>query len=217
MKIKWLGHAAFLITTSDETCIVTDPYRPGAFGAINYGPITTRADVVTISHEHDDHNYAAGVPGQHEVVKGTGRHEACGIGLVGVSTFHDRSGGAERGDNTVFIIETDGLRVCHLGDLGHELDAAKISEIGHIDVLLVPVGGTFTLDADAATRTVERIAPKITVPMHFRTPRCALPIAGVEPFLAGKQNVDAREDSEIEVSADTLPATSTVIVLQPAL
>ena len=145
MKVKWLGHASFAITADDGTCIVTDPYEPGGFGgAIGYGPITEKADVVTVSHDHADHNYVAGVPGAPTVLKGAGAHEARGIDFKGLETAHDSSGGAERGSNVIFTFTMDDIVVCHLGDLGHRLTADQIDAIGEVDLLLIPVGGRWS-------------------------------------------------------------------------
>jgi len=217
MEIKWLGHATFLITTADGTSIITDPYEPGAYDAINYGPITMPADIVTVSHEHEDHNHVAGVPGDPHVVREAGEHSVRDVKLYGISTFHDSSEGDERGTNTIFVIESDGMRICHLGDLGHSIDAQTVQDIGHVDVLLVPVGGYFTVDADQAAEIAGQLNPKLVVPMHFKTERCSLPIADVEGFVAGKDNVQREGVSEVTVDQDSLPATTVITVLEPAL
>ncbi len=217
MVIKWLGHATFLITTSSGTRLITDPYEPGAYGAINYRPITEPADIVTVSHDHDDHNYVAGVPGNPTVVRGAGEHVVKDVTLYGIATFHDTSAGKERGTNTVFVIEADGIRVCHLGDLGHVIDEATAEKMGPVDVLLIPVGGTFTIAAVEATRIVETLNPKLVIPMHFKTARCNLPIVNLDGFIAGKDNVERSGTSAITVEPGSLPATTVIAVLEPAL
>jgi len=217
MVIRWLGHATFLVETSSGTKIVTDPYEPGAFGAINHAPINVSADIVTVSHEHSDHNNVAGVPGSPVAVRGAGDHTVKDVKFHGVATFHDTSQGSARGANTVFVMEADGLRVCHLGDLGHVLDDAAVRDIGAVDVLLIPVGGTFTLAAAEASRTVENLNPKLVIPMHFQTARCNLPITTVDGFVAGKSNVDRKGTSEITVDTGSLPETTSIVVLEPAL
>lgn len=218
MKIRFLGHACFLVVTSNGTRIVFDPYEPGGFnGAIGYGAIDEPADIVVVSHDHADHNFAAGVLGEPQVIKGPGVHSTALILFRGIAAKHDTSGGGERGDNTVFCAEIDGVRLCHLGDLGHELTPAQVEEIGPVDILLCPVGGTFTVDAQAATRVVDALKPKITIPMHFKTPKVALPIAALDDFLLGKKNVRPEHASEITVTREKLPAAPEVIVLDPAL
>ena len=134
MKVKWFGQAAFLFVSETGLRIIADPYDP----AIGYGDIADAADVVTISHEHRDHNYIAGVGGKPQVLRGPGLQEAKGIQFKGISTFHDKSQGGERGSNTVFCFSLDGVRVCHLGDLGHLLSDEQIRDIGEVDLLLIP-------------------------------------------------------------------------------
>ena len=217
MVIKWLGHATFLLTTSSGTKIITDPYEPGAFGAINHAPINVPADIVTVSHEHSDHNNVAGVPGSPAVVRGAGDQTVLDVKFHGVATFHDTSQGSERGTNTVFVMEADGLRVCHMGDLGHLLDDAAVRDIGAVDVLLIPVGGTFTLTSEEASTMVEKLGPKLVIPMHFQTARCSLPITTVDGFVAGKTGVESKGANEIAVDAGSLPGTMSIVVLEPAL
>jgi len=218
VEIRFLGHASFLVAASAGAKVVFDPYEPGGYsGAVGYGPLKEPADVVVITHEHADHNYARGVPGNPQVIKGAGSHSAAGIGFRGVAAKHDISGGGERGDNTVFCAEIDGVRLCHLGDLGHQLTDAQVSEIGAVDVLLCPVGGTFTIDAEGASQVVRALHPRITIPMHFKTPKAGFPIAPVDDFLRGKDNVRREGGSEVTITKETLPDEAQVIVLEPAL
>ena len=142
MKVKWLGHASFLITADDGTRIITDPYKSQSDGGlVGYAKINEAADVVTVSHEHNDHNHTADVGGSPEVVRGAGPQDARGIRFHGVATYHDTEQGAQRGANTVFCFDVDGVKVCHLGDLGHQLSSQQLSEIGEVDVLLAVAGG----------------------------------------------------------------------------
>jgi L-ascorbate metabolism protein UlaG (beta-lactamase superfamily) len=213
MKVKWLGHASFLITSDNGTRIITDPYVVG--GGIKYGEIKEKADVVTVSHEHGDHNNVAAVGGNPKVVKGPA--EAKGIKFAGVATHHDDSGGSQRGNNMVFCMDIDGLRVCHLGDLGHPLSDQQVADIGKVDVLLIPVGGFFTIDAKVASEVCDRLNPGVIIPMHFKNEKCEYPIAGVDDFLAGKGNVRKMDSSEVELKAGALPAETEIIVLKPML
>ncbi|MBA7536686.1 hypothetical protein ES705_28950 [subsurface metagenome] len=137
MKIKWLGHSAFMVTSDTGIKILTDPYVTG--GDLRYGEIKESADIVTVSHNHTDHNNVAAVGGNPQVVKGTARIK--GIEFKGIPTYHDDAGGKKRGDNTMLCFEVDGVRVCHLGDLGHQLSDMQVAELGRIDILLIPVGG----------------------------------------------------------------------------
>jgi L-ascorbate metabolism protein UlaG (beta-lactamase superfamily) len=218
VKITYLGHAAFLITTADGTKIVTDPYEPGGFGgAIGYGPLKEAADFVTVSHQHADHNYVKMVPGNPMVISRAGEETHDGILFRALTTHHDASRGAERGANVVRVIEADGITVCHLGDLGHTLSPEDATALGALDVLLVPVGGTFTVDAKGATAVINRLRPRIAIPMHYRTPKVSLNIAPVDGFLAGKPRVRRIEGSEIDLDKGSLPEPTEIVVLQPAL
>ena len=216
MKIKWLGHASFLITSDSGTSIITDPYQTG--GALNYDEIKESADIATVSHEHFDHNHVASVGGNPVVVKDAGSTEAKGIEFNGTATYHDDTGGSQRGNNVIFCFEIDGVKVCHLGDLGHPLDDKQVAELGSIDILLIPVGGNYTIDASVATDVCGKLNPRIIIPMHFNNERCKdFPVAGVADFLQGKDNVTNLEVSEAEFKAGALPAASQIVVLKPAL
>jgi L-ascorbate metabolism protein UlaG (beta-lactamase superfamily) len=216
VKIQWLGHASLLITAQDGTKIITDPYTPGVFG-VNYSPIDESADIVTVSHDHPDHNNVAAVKGSPTVVRGAGTQTVKGIPFKGVATYHDPTSGSQRGTNTIFCFTVDGVRVCHLGDLGHTLSDETAREIGEVDVLLVPVGGNFTIDAATARQVVEKLCPKVVIPMHFRTERCPdFPVAGVDDFLSQMTNVQRAEGSEVEYRKETLPAPIQTVVLRPA-
>ena len=171
------------------------------------------ADVVTVSHGHFDHNAHHLVPGKHEVVDKVGTHTAAGLTFTGVASYHDESKGSTRGENVIFCFEADGVRVCHVGDLGHMLTAEQASACGKVDVLLVPVGGTYTVDAAGAARVAEQLKARIVVPMHYKLPGMSLPIADVEGFLAGKSNV--RRADTLEVTGETLPSEPEIVVLAP--
>lgn len=216
MKIKWLGHASFLISAKSGHKILTDPYKSGSFGgAVGYEKIYEHADIVLVSHDHDDHNEVSSLPGDPVVFKGAGDHEAKGFKFKGVSTYHDECRGRERGDNTIFVFEADGMRVCHLGDLGHALSEEEIANIGRVDVLFVPVGGLYTIDADQATAVVKALDPKLIVPMHYKTEKLGFDIDGVEKFLEGKERVKKQGSSEMEVLH--LEDESQIVVLEHAM
>ncbi|MCK4368787.1 MAG: MBL fold metallo-hydrolase [Dehalococcoidales bacterium] len=215
MKIKYLGHAAFVITSDAGVKIITDPYETGP--GLTYGEITESAGVVTVSHDHLDHCNVAAVRGNPEVVRRTGRSTAKGAEFRGIATYHDEAKGRLRGNNIIFCFEVDGIRVCHLGDLGHLLDDKQLAEIGSVDILLIPVGGFFTIDARAATQVCDQLKPKVIIPMHYRTEKSFPDIAGVDEFIKGKNNVTRQDSSEVEFKAGKLPATGQIIVLKPAL
>ena len=213
MKVKYLGHASFMITLDTGTTIITDPYETSA--DLRYGEIQESADIVTVSHDHFDHSNTAAVRGNPEVVRRTARVK--GIDFKGTPTYHDEAKGQQRGKNTIFCFEVDGVRICHLGDLGHQLSGAQIAELGKVDVLLVPVGGFYTIDAKVASQLCSTLAPEVVIPMHFKTGKCALPIAEVDEFLRGKERVRRRDTSEEECKQGELPTAPHFIVLKPAL
>jgi L-ascorbate metabolism protein UlaG (beta-lactamase superfamily) len=215
MKIKWLGHASFLITSDTGVKIITDPYSVGA--GIAYGKIQEAADIVTISHQHGDHNNRGAVKGNPQVVEGTGSKSVGGVEFTGIASYHDEAKGGQRGPNTIFCFVVDGMRICHLGDLGHPLTKEQIAQIGEVDILLVPVGGYFTIDARGATQLCEQLNPRVVIPMHYRTAKCAYPIAGVEDFLKGRKEVRRVESSEVELKKEQLPSTTETVVLKHAL
>jgi len=216
MKVKWLGHASFLITSDDGTKIITDPYTPG--GPFQYGEIKESADIVTVSHGHFDHNNVASVQGNPQVVQEAAPVEIKGIKFSGLPSYHDDAGGSQRGNNIIFCFEVDGIRLCHLGDLGHQLGEKECADLGSVDIMLVPVGGNYTIDAKGATEVCGKLAPKVIMPMHYRNERCSdFPVAGVDEFLQGKESVTRLSSSEVEFKKGELPAKTQIIVLQPAL
>jgi len=215
MKVKWLGHSCFLITSETGLRIITDPYSTG--GGISYSAVNEAADIVTVSHNHRDHNNITAVKGKPEVITGNGTKTAKGIEFKGIASHHDESKGKERGVNTIFCFTVDGIKLCHLGDLGHELSREEIAQIGNVDLLLIPIGGFFTIDARVASKVAGDLKPKVILPMHYKTPKCDFPITGVEDFLAGKKNVKKLNSSETEFKAGKLPETTEIVVLQSAL
>jgi L-ascorbate metabolism protein UlaG (beta-lactamase superfamily) len=218
MKIKFYGHAAFMLTSDQGIKIITDPYESGGYGGqLSYGQIKDQADIVSISHDHADHNDIKSLSGSPEIVKGSGSQIAKGISIKGIPTYHDSSSGSERGTNMVFTYSIDGMKICHLGDLGHILDKKDLSEIGPVDVLLIPVGGYFTIDPKEATRVAEQIKPRVLIPMHFKTDKCSFPIAPVEDFLKGKTNQKRPKVSEVSFEKKTLPQQTEIMVLEHAL
>ncbi|MHC4712055.1 MAG: MBL fold metallo-hydrolase [Planctomycetota bacterium] len=208
MKIRWIGHAAFHFETADGVKIRTDPYDESVGLPISKLP----ADVVTVSHDHFDHNAVPLVPGNPEVVKGAGEHTVKGITITGIGTFHDEVGGSKRGANTIFVFSADGLRIAHLGDLGHPPTAEQAAEIGKVDVLCIPVGGVYTLDAAGATEVIAQLNPAIAIPMHYRVPGLQVGIGPVDDFLSGKSDV-VRLD-ELAITPESLPEATRIVVLE---
>lgn len=171
MELTYHGHSCFKLKGTAGT-VVTDPFQE----YVGFSLPSLSADVVTISHHHPDHDAADKVKPSSKrdkpfVIDHNGEYEVAGISVFGTKTFHDGSEGSERGENLVFTILLDGVRVCHLGDLGHELSADQVSQIGAVDILLCPVGGTFTIDPKQAVKVIHAIEPGIVIPMHYNTPQ----------------------------------------------
>jgi len=210
--IKWHGHACFEI--GDHVTIVTDPHDGRSIGL---KPPSAKADIVLISHKHFDH--ADGLPYVRKdgtvVIDRPGSYEVRGVKITGVSTYHDESRGARRGPNTAYAFEVEGIRFCHLGDLGHVLSEEQARSLRPVDVLMIPVGGTFTIDARQADRVAEMLSPRLIIPMHFKVPGLNLPIAGVEAFVAKKENVERASSNTYSISKEALPSQPKIVVLSP--
>jgi L-ascorbate metabolism protein UlaG (beta-lactamase superfamily) len=208
MKIRYFGHSCFKITLDSGIRIVTDPFDQ----TVGYPLPETDADIVTSSHSHFDHNYFKAIKGNFKIVNTPGEHDVNGVNIKGISTFHDDEHGAKRGKNIVFVINADNIRVCHAGDLGHILTDDMLKEIGDIDVLMIPVGGYYTIDDRQAVKVIEQLKPKLTIAMHYRTSNVNLPIETVDNFLkmTGGQKI---QSNEIEIKKDDLEGKSEVIAL----
>ena len=214
MKIRWLGHSSFLITAADGTRIITDPY--GIYPDLHYAPIEETADIVLVTHKHGDH-FGGKVRGNPRVLIGGGQKKIGSMEFKGVETYHDASKGSQRGTNTVFCFTVDGVRLCHMGDLGHTLSASEVAEIGQVDVLMIPVGGFYTIDAATASKVCDQLKPGVIIPMHYRNDKCAFSITGVEDFLKGKAGVKRLNTSDLELKSGQLPLTTEIIVLKHAM
>ncbi len=212
MKIQWLGHSSFLMTTNDGVRIVTDPYDSSIGLKL---PFVT-ADIVTTSHGHFDHAAVSEVHGTPKIVNSIEGLDYGKVKIRGVATFHDESEGAERGRNIMFVIEVaeegGAVSVCHAGDLGHLLTPGMVEELGSVDVLMIPVGGVYTLNAAGARRVVEQVEPHIAIPMHYKIPGLSLGVAGVEEFIAGQKEVAGLK--ELDVSSRDLPPRTSIVVLE---
>jgi L-ascorbate metabolism protein UlaG (beta-lactamase superfamily) len=211
LRVQWFAQSSFLITTSSGTKIVTDPYTPTA----NYSPIAESADIVTISHDHADHNNTAAVLGNPQVIRAS--TVAKGIRFEAIASYHDDVLGKQRGGNAIFAFEADQMRLCHLGDLGQLLSGEQLAAIGAVDVLFIPVGGYYTIDAVMASRVADQLKPKVIIPMHFATEKMiSSPLSPVDNFLIGKESIERYKNSEVQFVADSLPAGTQIVVLKPS-
>ncbi len=213
VTITWLGHSSFLIEEEGKIKVVTDPYD----SSVGYPISSVKADIVTISHDHYDHKNIGMVEGNPEIVKGNGSKQTKNIRFDGISSYHDEQEGRKRGTNTIFIWELSGIRFAHMGDFGQdELTGEQISKLKGVDVLLIPVGGTFTIDGNKAREILSQINPKIAIPMHYKTDVSRINISPVDSFLQGievVQNFTAHSTSKVTISKEDLPEELEVWVL----
>lgn len=217
VSIRWYGHAFFTITSAEGIRIATDP-----FDNIGYPMPTVEADVVTVSHDHSDHNNRGLVKGKPKVIRGLemgGRHWAWvnfkqrDVRIRSFTAYHDKVQGKERGLNTIFLFEVSGLRIAHLSDIGEIPPELTLKALEPVDILLVPVGGVYSIDASEATRIVDRLKPAVAIPMHYRTEATAKwPIADEKPFVEGKPRVK-KVGNTVPLRREGLPKATEIWVM----
>ncbi|HOE52765.1 MAG TPA: MBL fold metallo-hydrolase [Methanomassiliicoccales archaeon] len=201
MRLIWHMHSCFEV--SDETIVVIDPHDGRSIGV---KPPQLRADIVLISHDHFDHNAIRVVKGDYTVIRDVSPRTVKGVAIRGLTAFHDDVGGERRGKVNIFHFTVNGVRFCHLSDLGHMLTPAQVQELGEVDVLFVPVGGVFTIDGAQAQRLVGAIGPKVAVPMHFRVGGLSMSIQNADAYLNGlPEESVVRVGNEVEFEAEDLP------------
>jgi L-ascorbate metabolism protein UlaG (beta-lactamase superfamily) len=216
MKIKYLGHAAFELALASGARFVIDPYTAGAFGTLKYAPIEGNFDVAVVSHSHEDHVSREVLSHCMRIINASGKVTLGDVTVELLMSYHDGTKGSARGKNLISIVEAEGLRVAHLGDLGHAIVPKDFPMLKWMDVLMIPVGGHFTIDAAAAAEIAKSFEPKIVIPMHYLTPKIDFPITPVENFTKLMDTVEVAGRNEIEVTKETLPKTMKVVVLEPA-
>lgn len=209
MKITWLGHACYLLENSVGKKLAIDPFNP----SIGYNAPHVEADIVTKSHEHHDHNAVEQLKGNPIVISDIDKRCTHGYCIHGILSFHDDVEGAKRGKNKIFIYEVDHLRIAHLGDLGHMLSNVAVEKLGKIDILFIPVGSVYTIDGKKAAKLVEKINPKITIPMHYKTPKLNIDLRPVDDFLNYQNEYQQLNSNAVEITKDNINQFSPVIVL----
>lgn len=218
MEITYLGHSCFRIK-GKKNIIVTDPFDHPRLG---FKMPPTSADIVTISHHHQDHDSTAVVKATSKrsepfLVDGPGEYEIAAVSIFGIASFHDNSSGAKRGENTVYVINLDGLRLAHLGDLGHKLTETQLEEVNGVDILFIPIGGTYTIDDNEAIEVIGQIEPLIVIPMHYLTKEMKSDFGiklTVDDFLKaiGEEGIKTRD--KLIISKDKLPQEREIVVLK---
>ena len=212
MKIEYLGHSCFKLTESTGTSIVCDPYSE----EVGFHMPAISADAVTVSHGHYDHNAIEKVGGNPKIIDKESSIDLSGVEINSVKSSHDGNRGKKRGENIIFKFRMDGIDVCHLGDLGEDCSSDLIETVLPVNVLLIPVGGNYTLDAEMAKEYVDRIMPDIVIPMHYRTKDCKLDIDKVDEFLNlfDGECIEETEGNSVELSRSDLGGETKIIVLR---
>ena len=214
MHIIWHGQSFFQIQTSlikgEQTTLAVDPFDETAGLKV---PLVA-ADILLITHDHADHNNKKAIKGSPFLIEGPGEYEVKEIFVQGIPSFHDEEEGKKRGPNTIYTIDAEEMRLCHLGDFGQkELTEDQLEQIGDIDVLMIPVGGEFTIDAKGAAHVISQIEPKIVIPMHYALPKLKVKLDEVEKFLKeiGKKSVVPQP--KLLIKKKDLPPETQVVVL----
>ena len=215
MKIQWFGQSCFGITSQTGLKLITDPYQTGLSPRFLYAPVDSSADIVTISHNHGDHDNAAAISGNPVIIRDVCVTNAKGIEINGILTYHDKVKGMELGTNIVFKFKMDGIRLAHLGDLGHPLSSEQIAELKDTDVLFVPAGGGNPQDFQNIIRLWETLKPHIVIPMHFSTVHCLSQKYQAADLLRLVHNARMIGASEFAVTQATLPPPTQMYILDP--
>ena len=208
MDITWLGHSCFRIK-GKEVVIITDPFSPD----LGYPFNKTKANIVTISHSHPGHSCTDMIEGEFRVLCAPGEYELGGVFITGIATYHDGNSGNERGKNTVYSMEIEGVTICHLGDLGHPLSSEIEGDLADVGVLFLPVGGVSTIDGTAASELVRRLSPRIVIPMHYQTPALSRTLDPLDPFLKKMAIKEVAAQPRFSVNRTNLPPSTQVVVL----
>jgi L-ascorbate metabolism protein UlaG (beta-lactamase superfamily) len=209
LEIDWFGHACFRLKSREAT-LITDPYAK----EIGLAFPRPRGDIVTVSHDHPGHSFTDGVKGDPKVIEGPGEYEIKNVFVTGIRTAHDKKAGKERGANTVYVVEMDGLRICHLGDLGHVPTQPQAEAIGDVDVLLVPVGGVSTITGNEAAEIVSLIEPQIVIPMHFSSDDLKFKLETPAKFFKEMGLKAPKPVESLKVTKDSLPSETQVVLLE---
>lgn len=209
VEIAWYGQAMFRVSSKEAT-VVIDPTPPET----GYVYDAVKTDIVLITHTHFDHYYLDGLEGSLKVISASGKFELGGIKAMGFDTWHDDKGGQERGSNIVYVWEQAGMKLGHLGDLGHPPAHDLVKRLLKLDILMVPVGGVFTIDAEQAARLIRDLEPRIVLPMHYGTPDGTVAVRPLDEFArAYKGPIREVAERPVEIARDSVPSSTEVWVL----
>lgn len=209
MTITWYGHSCFRLESKD-VLLLTDPFSP----EIGLRPPKIKDNIILISHQHYDHNNIEGAPPDAFLIKGPGEYEVKGVFIKGIQSFHDKSQGQERGLNTIYVIKMEDMVLVHLGDFSEgRLSEEQVEKIGDVDLLMIPIGGTYTLNYKEAVETINQIEPKIVIPMHYKVQGLKLDIDGPEKFLKEMSLAPEKAEKSYKIQKKNLPAEEMKLVL----
>jgi len=208
LEIAWLGHSCFRLK-GKETTVITDPCPPGT----GYSLSNIQVDIVTLSHSHPGHCYTEAVTTEFKEINAPGEYEINGAFITGIASFHDADQGEERGNNVVYLLEIDGMVLCHLGDLGHLPSSDLMEAIDDTEVLFVPVGGISTINGSIAAEIVRRLSPRIVIPMHYKTPVSVGDLEPIDKFLKDLGSREVISKPKISLNRSSMPANNQVIIL----
>jgi L-ascorbate metabolism protein UlaG (beta-lactamase superfamily) len=216
MEIIWHGHSFFEIKSREnknQVKIAIDPFSE----EIGLKVPKVEADILLISHDHYDHNNKDAISGNYFLVDSPGEYEVKGVFVKAIKSFHDKVEGKERGENLIFLIETEDLRVCHMGDFGQkELTEKQLEEIGEVDILMIPVGGVYTISFKEAIKILEQLEPKITIPMHYSLPKLKIKLDSVDKFLKSLGIKSLTPEKKLSIKKEDLsPEEAKIVLLEP--
>lgn len=210
VEIRWLGHSCFVLKGKEKT-VLTDPYCP----ELGYSLGQREADIVTVSHFHPGHSYIEGIASSPKQIKGPGEYEIGNIFITGLASYHDKEKGETRGKNTIYLIEMEGLTLCHLGDLGHALTSSLAGELGNCDILFLPVGEVSTISIDEAAEIVKQLTPHIVIPMHYKTDVLTRNLEPADKFLSKMGIHEIEPKAKLSVTKASLPSELQTVVFEP--
>ena len=215
MNIQYYGHSCFKLTTKpagrgqEEVTIFIDPFDK----MVGLRPPQGQADVVLVTHDHHDHNNVEALKGEPRVIDIPGEYSVKGVNIVGINSYHDNKNGQERGQNTIFIIETEEIRICHLGDLGHDLSEKQLEEIDGVNILMIPIGGKYTIDGKQACDIIKKVEPNIAIPIHYKITGSTVDIDDEKKFCGEMGNCPKERVSKINIKKKDLEEKSMQVII----
>jgi L-ascorbate metabolism protein UlaG (beta-lactamase superfamily) len=215
MQIQYYGHSCFKITTKpagrgqDDVVIFIDPFDK----SVGLRPPQGNANLVLVTHDHPDHNNVSALKGDPRVIDIPGEYSVFGVNIIGISSFHDEKGGTERGQNTIYVFETEEMRLCHMGDLGADLSEKQLEEINGVDILMIPIGGKYTIDGEKAADIVRKIEPKVVIPMHYKMPGLTVDIEDEKKFCSEMGNCPKEKVSKFTIKSKDIEEKSMEVML----